>query len=102
MGPLRDRWSRNESHGQRARARVCSTYAVDRIRRNHDTVPSQRLNRHRPQAEILLQLFDGAERVEEILGVSLRHLQLLSFVHLLPDKMLTCRMLIAGSQGAQI
>ena len=81
---------------------MCSTYAVDRIRRNHYTVPCQRLNRHRPQAEILLQLFDGAERVEEILGVSFCHLELLSFVHLLPDEILTRRVLVAGSQEARI
>ena len=43
-----------------------------------------------------------AECVKEVRGVSLRHLQLHSFVDLLPDDILTCRMFVAGSQKARI
>ena len=102
MSTLCDRWCRYKAHRQSAQARVCPTCAIYLIQRYDDTVLCQRFSRHRPQAEVLLQIFDGAECVKEVRGVSLCHLQLHSFVHLLPDDVLTCRMFVAGSQKARI
>jgi hypothetical protein len=56
----------------------------------------QRLSRHRPQPKILLQIFDRAESVEEVGRISSRHLEHFILAGLLPDQVLTRRVLITG------
>ena len=61
----------------------------------------QRFCRHRPQPEILLQIFDRADSVEEVGSISSRHFQNLVLVDLLPDHVLTRRVFITGVRNRQ-
>ena len=58
----------------------------------------QRLRRHRTQPELLLQIFDRAESVKKIGSIGSPHFQDLVLVDLLPDHILTRRVLITGGQ----